>query len=67
MSLSNDKQADIIDALTLHPDIWTIFYTLIMFILTLGLAIYILQSSNLMKLIPLIPKPRFRLAFVSFE
>ena len=25
MSLSDDKQADIIDALTLHPDIWMIF------------------------------------------
>ena len=25
MSLSDDKQADVIDALTLHPDIWTIF------------------------------------------
>ena len=25
MSLSDDTQADIIDALTLHPDIWTIF------------------------------------------
>ena len=25
MSLSDDKQTDIIDALTLHPDIWTIF------------------------------------------
>ena len=25
MSLFDDKQADIIDALTLHPDIWTIF------------------------------------------
>ena len=24
MSLSSDKQADIIEALTLHPDIWTI-------------------------------------------
>ena len=35
MSLSDDKQADIIDALTLHPDIWTIFQTLIMFILTI--------------------------------
>ena len=23
MSLSGDKQADVIDALTLHPDIWT--------------------------------------------
>ena len=34
MSLSGDKQADIIDALTLHPDIWSIFLTFIMFILT---------------------------------
>ena len=25
MSLSDNKQADIIDALTLHQDIWTIF------------------------------------------
>ena len=25
MSLSDDKQADIIDAFKLHPDIWTIF------------------------------------------
>ena len=25
MSLSDYKQADVIDALTLHPDIWTIF------------------------------------------
>ena len=25
VSLSDDKQADIIDALTLLPDIWTIF------------------------------------------
>ena len=33
MSLTDDKQADIIDILTLHPDIWMIFQTLIMFIL----------------------------------
>ena len=25
MSLSDDKQANVFDALTLHPDIWTIF------------------------------------------
>ena len=25
MSLSDDKQSDIIDDLTLHPDIWMIF------------------------------------------
>ena len=25
MSFSDDKQADLIDALTLHPDIWKVF------------------------------------------
>ena len=35
MSLPDDKQADFIDAFTLHPNIWKIFFTLIMFILTL--------------------------------
>ena len=25
MSLSDDKQADVIDAFTLHPGVWTIF------------------------------------------
>ena len=35
MSLPADKQVDIIDALKLHPDISTIFQTLIMFILTI--------------------------------
>ena len=46
MSLSDDKQADIMYALKLHPDIWTIFWTLIMFILTIWLVKYTLQSSN---------------------
>ena len=32
--------------LTLHPDIWTIFLILIMFILTIWLVKYTLQSSN---------------------
>ena len=35
MYLSDGKQADDIDALTLNPDIWTILETLIMFILTI--------------------------------
>ena len=35
MSFSNDNQADVIDPLTLHPDNWTIFLTVIMFILTI--------------------------------
>ena len=46
MSLSENKQADVIDALTLLPDIWTIFQILIMFILTIWLVKYTLQSSN---------------------
>ena len=29
MSLSDDKQADVIDASNTNPDIWTIFKTLI--------------------------------------
>ena len=32
MSLSDDKQADVIDVFNTNPDIWTIFKTLIMFI-----------------------------------
>ena len=32
--------------LTLHPDIWTLFYTLIMFILTIWLVKYTLQNSK---------------------
>ena len=46
MSLSDNKQADVMMRLTLHPDIWTIFKILIMFILTIWLVKYTLQSSN---------------------
>ena len=35
MSLSDDKQAELLMLLTLHPDIWMIFQTSIMFILTI--------------------------------
>ena len=66
MSLSDDKLADIIDA----------FYTTSRYlddILNIDnvyfdnmLVKYTLQSSNLIKVVPLIPKPRFRLAFVNF-
>ena len=59
MSLSYDKQVDINDALTPHPDIWTIFKTLIMFILTIWQVNYTLHSSNLIQLIALIRKPLF--------
>ena len=38
--------------LTLHPDIWTIFQTLIMCILTIWQVEYTIQGSNLIQLIP---------------
>ena len=59
ISLSDDKQAVILTLLALHPDNWMIFQTLRMFILTIWLVKYTLQSANLIKLIPLILKPRF--------
>ena len=46
MSLSDDKHVDVIERLTRNPDIWTIFQILIMFILTIWLVKYTLQSSN---------------------
>ena len=46
MSLSDDKQADIIDAFNTTSNIWTIFLILIMFILTIWLVKYTHQSSN---------------------
>ena len=62
MSLSDDKQADIIDAFNATPrylddilNINNIYFD------NMVCQIY-LQSSNLIKLIPLIPKQRFRLA-----
>ena len=35
MSLSDNKQADVFELLTLHLNIWTVFKTLIMFVLTI--------------------------------
>ena len=66
MSLSDDKQADIIDAFNIIPrylddllNINSVYFD--------NMAVkYTLQSSNLIKLIPLIPKLRFRLEFVNF-
>ena len=46
MSLSVDKQADVIDAFNTNPDIWMIFLILIMFILTIWQIKYTLQSSH---------------------
>ena len=68
VSLSDVKQADIIDVLTLHPGIWND-------ILSINNYIYFdnmvsqtltLQSFNLIKLIPLIPKSRFRTCICPF-
>ena len=53
MSLSDDKQADVIGA----------FDTTSRYLDDIS---NINQSSNLIKLIPLIPKPYFRIAFVNF-
>ena len=52
VSLSGDNQADVIDAFNLTIHVWLVKYTL--------------QSSNLIKVIPLIQEPRFSLAFVHF-
>ena len=49
MSLSDDKQADVIGAFN-----------------TTSRYLDIYQSPNLIKPIPLIPKPYFRIAFVNF-
>ena len=66
MSLSDDKQADVIEALPLHPIIWRIFLTLTMFILKIWLFKYTLQSSNLIKPIPLILKLHFKTCICLF-
>ena len=46
MSLSDDKKADVIDALNTTSRYWTIFIILIKFISTIWLAKYTIQSSN---------------------
>ena len=46
MSLSDDKQADVIMRLTLQKYIWMILKILIMFILTIWSVKYTLQTSN---------------------
>ena len=59
ISLSVDKQADIIDAFNTTSRYLDDTLNIITFILTLWLVKYTLQCSNLIKLIPLIPRPRF--------
>ena len=58
MSLSDDKQADIIDAFNTTSRYLDDILNITNVILTLWEVKFTLQSSNLIKLIPLIPKPR---------
>ena len=67
MSLSDDKQADIIDASnTTSRCLGDILYINNIYFDNMVSQIYTLQSFNLIKQIPLILKPRFGLAFVHF-
>ena len=52
--------------LTLHPDIWMIFLTQIIYILTVWKVKYILQNFSLIEPIPLIPKPCFSIFICQF-
>ena len=52
ISLCDDKQAVLLALLTLHPDIWMIFSTLIMFIYFANMVSQIYPSE----LMPLIQK-----------
>ena len=60
MFLSDDEQADIIDAFnTTSRYLNDILNTINVYFDTMVSQIYTLQSSTLIKLITLIPKPRF--------
>ena len=61
--LSDDKQADIIDAFNTTSRYWNEILNINVYFDNMVSQIYP-SESNLIKLIPLIPKPRFRLAFV---
>ena len=66
ISLSDDKQADVIDAFnTTSRNLGDILNINNVYFDNMVVK-YTLQSSNLIKPIPLIPKLHFRLAFVYF-
>ena len=65
-SLSDDKQADIIDVFNTTSRYSDDFLNINNVYFDNMVVKYTLQSSILIKLISLIPKPRFRLAFVIF-
>ena len=66
MSLSDDKQADIIDVFNTTSRYLDDILNINNVYFDNMVVKYTLQSSILIKLISLIPKPRFRLAFVIF-
>ena len=66
MSLSDDKQAGDIDAFNTTSRYLDDISYINNVILIIWYVKYTLQSSNLIKPIPMIPKPHFRLAFVYF-
>ena len=59
MSLSDDNQTGVIDAFNTTSRYLDDILNINMFILTIWLVIFTLQSSNLIEPIPLIPKPHF--------
>ena len=66
MSLSDDKQADIIDAFNTTSRYLDDILNIDNVYFDNMVSQFTLQSSNWIKPIPLIPKPHFRLAFVNF-
>ena len=66
MFLSDDKQADIIDVFNTTSRYLDDILNINNVYFDNMVVKYTLQSSILIKLISLIPKPRFRLAFVIF-
>ena len=66
MSFSDEKQIDIIDAFNTTSRYFDNISNINNVHLNNMISQIYPQTSNLIKLIPLIPKPRFRLAFVNF-
>ena len=66
MSHSDDKQADIINAFNTTSRYLDNILSINNVFFIIWLVKYTLHSCNLIKLIPLILKARFRLAFVHF-
>ena len=64
MSLSDDKQADVIDAFNTTSRYLDDILNIDNVYFDNMLVKYTLQSSNLIKVVPLIPKPRFSCQFL---